>query len=125
MATVDLCRRRILVVEDDYLLAAGIVDEIEDHNGIAIGPAPTLVTGIDLLRRERPDACILNIRLGPNMVYPLADEILTAGIPFVFASAEHRSSIPHRFRNIPLHTKPVDMVRAAATLMGPGAQAGE
>jgi DNA-binding response OmpR family regulator len=117
MGDSDLGRRRILVVEDDYLLAMGIVDEIEDHNGIAIGPAATLVAGIDLLRREKPDACILNIRLGPDMVYPLADEILAAGIPFVFASAEHRSSIPHRFRDIPLHSKPIDMVKAAGGLI--------
>jgi hypothetical protein len=31
---------------------------------------------MDLLRREQPDACILNIRLGPDMVYPLADQLL-------------------------------------------------
>lgn len=39
MSNVDLGRRRILVVEDEFLLAADIVDQIEDHNGIVIGPS--------------------------------------------------------------------------------------
>lgn len=120
MESVDLGQRRILVVEDDYLLAAGITDQVEDHNGLVIGPAMTLAEGIDLLSRDRPDACILNIRLGPDMVYPLADQLLASGIPFVFASGEHRSSIPYRFVDVPLHAKPIDMVQAAAALMGSG-----
>jgi hypothetical protein len=51
------------------------------------------------------------------MVYPLADELLAAGIPFVFASGEHRSSIPYRFKDVPLHSKPIDMVKAAVGLI--------
>ena len=108
----------ILVVEDDFLLATDIVAQIEDNNGIAVGPAMTLEKGIDVLRTEKPDACILDIRLGPEMVYELADDLLADGIPFVFASGEIRASIPDRFAKVPLHTKPIEMIWAAATLMG-------
>lgn len=115
--TIDLERRRILVVEDEYLLALGIVDEIEDHNGVVIGPVTTLEQGFTALRDHAPDACILNIRLGPNMVYDLADKLLERDIPFIFASAETRENIPDRFDNVPLHGKPIEMIKAASGLI--------
>lgn len=120
MGDVDLNRRRILVVEDEILLAMGICDEIEDHNGVVLGPVTTLEQGLMALRDMQPAACILNIRLGPNMVYELADRLLEQRIPFVFASSEKRADIPDRFNGVPLHAKPIEMVKAAATLMQTG-----
>ena len=126
MGTLDLSRRRILVVEDEYLLAADIADQIEDHNGVVLGPVETLEQGMNALRDEEPDACIVNINLGPDKVYELADLLIEQDVPFVFASSETRASIPARFDGVPLHSKPLDMVKAAATLMRTGAtQAGE
>lgn len=118
MSTVDLARRRILVVEDEPLLAMDIIDLIEAHNGIVLGHETTLDRGIKALGNERPDACILNIRLGREMVYELADRLMEMGIPFIFASSESRSEIPDRFADVPLHSKPIDMIKAAAGLMG-------
>ena len=50
MTTVDLAGRRILVVEDEAILAMGIMDEIADHNGVVLGPVTTLEDGIAALR---------------------------------------------------------------------------
>lgn len=123
---VDLNRLRILVVEDEYILAMTIVDEIEDHNGVPLGPMKTLRQGMDALDELQPDACILNIRLGRDTVYDLADRLLERDIPFIFASGESRATIPDRFSHIPLHLKPIDMVKAAAGLLGSsGATAGD
>ena len=117
MGNVDLCRRRILVVEDEYLLAADIVDQIEEHNGIVLGPVVTLEEGLAALEGERPDACIVNIHLGPDLVYELADRLIQQHVPFVFASSETRAAIPDRFKSIPLHSKPIDMIKAARSLI--------
>lgn len=117
MPTVDLNRRRILVVEDEPLLAMDIIDLIEQNNGIVLSHETTLDRGIAAFEQARPDACILNIRLGREMVYDLADRLLAAGIPFIFASSEPRKHIPARFASVPLHSKPIDMIRAAAGLM--------
>ena len=118
MGNLDLGRRRILVVEDEYLLAADIVDQIDDHNGVVLGPVETLEQGLNALRDERPDACIVNINLGPDKVYELADRLIDQDVPFVFASSEIRASIPDRFNGVPLHSKPLDMVKAAGHLLG-------
>ncbi len=114
----DLGRRRILIVEDEYLLAMDIIDEIERHNGVVLGPVATLEQGLLAFHDEKPDACIVNINLGPDKVYKLADEMVRKGVPFVFASSELRTAIPDRFNDIPLHTKPINMVEAAAALIG-------
>jgi|SRR5215217_6712792 len=116
-AAPDLAGRRILVVEDEYLLAIGIADEIEDHGGVVLGPVTTLADGIKALEEHRPDAAIVNINLGPNKVYDLADLLIEEDVPFVFASSEVRADIPDRFNDIPLHSKPIMMVEAAAALM--------
>jgi DNA-binding NarL/FixJ family response regulator len=115
--TPDLEQRRILVVEDEYLLALGIADEIEDHDGIVLGPVATLEQGLNALRDLQPDACIVNINLGPTKVYDLADRLLDQGVPFVFASSEQRADIPDRFAEVPLHSKPIRMIEAAAGLL--------
>ncbi|HTO27139.1 MAG TPA: histidine kinase, partial [Devosia sp.] len=88
MTTVDLAGRRILVVEDEVILAMDIVAEIEDHNGVVLGPVATLDDGITALQVQRPDACIVNINLGPEKVYDLADLLIDEDVPFVFASSE-------------------------------------
>ncbi|CAN7511880.1 hypothetical protein [Devosia sp. LjRoot3] len=76
MAAIDLARRRILVVEDEPILAFDIVDQIEEHNGIVLGPVVTLEKGFDALREMKPDAAIVNINLGRQLVYPLADQMV-------------------------------------------------
>lgn len=116
----DLSGRRILVVEDDFLLSEDICEQIRIHNGEVLGPAATLEHGQTLLHRgPHPDGCILNIRLQNRMVYPLADDLFRMGIPFVFASGEHRDSIPAPYLHVPHFSKPIDMIDAAAALFPP------
>lgn len=95
----------------------GIMDEIEDHGGVVLGPVTTLEAGINALRDQKPDACIVNINLGPNKVYELADLLIDLRVPFVFASSEPREAIPDRFDAVPLHYTPMKIVEAAAALM--------
>ena len=117
MTTVDLAGRRILVLEDEVILAMDIVAEIEEHNGVVLGPVATLDAGIAALQEHKPDACICNINLGSDKVYELADMLIEQDVPFVFASSEPRSNIPDRFDAVPLHSKPLDMIKAAVSLV--------
>ena len=126
MDLVDLEKRRILVVEDEPMLAFDIVDQIGQHNGIVLGPVVSLEQGLAALREMKPDAAIVNIHLGPKLVYELADQLLEQQVPFVFASSELRADIPDRFNGVPLYSKPLEMVKAAYGLIKHGAtQAGK
>lgn len=113
-----LAGRRILVVEDDFILAAALCAQIEDYGGVVVGPAPTLEKGCLLLQAEPlPDGCIFDIRLGEQMVYPLADSVMRSGVPLIFASNESRASIPETYAAIPLMAKPVSMTCLAKRLI--------
>ncbi|WP_136686153.1 hypothetical protein [Falsirhodobacter xinxiangensis] len=112
MNDTHLAGRRILVIEDEALLSMDICDQIEAHGGVVVGPASTMVHGYALLGDASPDGGILNIRIGDQMIYPLARVCMTAGIPIIFASSESRSSIPTEFEMVPLLDKPVDMIAA-------------
>lgn len=76
----------------------GIIEEIEDCNGNVQEHATTLEQGLAMLGHEKTDACILNIRLGPDMVYELADRLIALGIHVIFASSEAREHILQRLQ---------------------------
>lgn len=78
----------------------------------------TLEQGLNALQELQPQACIANINLGPNKLYELADRLMEQDAPFVFAGSEMRADIPDQFASVPLHSKPMRMVEAAAQLMG-------
>lgn len=53
------------------------------------------------------------------MVYTLAAQLREMGMPFIFASSEARKHIPDRLGDVQLHSKPIEMIKAAAGLMSP------
>ena len=113
----DLAGRRILVVEDEILLSLDICAQIECCGGVVVGPAATLADGHALLQTgPKPDGGILNIRIGRQLVYPLADDLIAADVPIIFASSESKASIPYEYENIPLVAKPINMVVIARYL---------
>lgn len=113
----DLAGRHILVVEDEIILSLDICAQIEACGGVVIGPAATLDDGYALLSAQpQPDGGILNIRIGKNMIYPLASELLAAGIPIIFASSESKASIPDEYARVPLLSKPINMMHMAQKL---------
>ena len=117
MDKFSLGGRRILVVEDEPILRMDLCEEIEACGGVVVGPASTLAGGHALLQTEaKPDGGILNIRIGRELVYPLADELISAGIPIIFASSEGRASIPVDYAGIPLLSKPINMMLVAEQL---------
>ena len=110
--------RRILVVEDDWLIVADLVQELEASGAHVIGPIPTL----DLARRKldaMPDmaGAILDVNLQGQMVFPLADELERRHIPFVFATAYDADGFPEPYRKVPLVKKGANVDEIADLLL--------
>lgn len=117
MNKINLAGRRILVVEDELILSLDLCAQIEEFGGVVVGPAPTLEKGRLLFSSSPlPDGGILNIRIGKNMIYPLADDLLAAGVPFIFATCANKRSIPQRYAGIPLVGKPIDILHVVEEL---------
>jgi DNA-binding response OmpR family regulator len=78
--------KRILIVEDEALIAMLVEDLLSDMGFQVVGPAMTLDRGLSLARSEQLDAAILDVNLGGVWSYPIADLLVARGIPFLFAS---------------------------------------
>lgn len=75
------------MVEDDYVTAEDMKAELEGLGAEVLGPVPDLAGALDqLASRPAPDDAILDINLGGEMVFPLADLLRERHIPFVFAT---------------------------------------
>ena len=106
---IDLSQCRILVVEDEFLVAEEIAQALEDRGAQVIGPFPTVSRALRYLEAGSPvDAAVLDINLQGEMVYPVADALRERGVPFVFATGYALWAIPERYRHLPRCEKPVD-----------------
>ena len=107
--------RRVLVAEDEYLLAQDLREELERRGAEVLGPVPSLAEGLELLRAgSAPSLAILDISLRGEMVYPLADALRARNIPFIFATGYDAQAIPPAYADVPRAEKPLEI-----ELMGP------
>lgn len=89
---------RILIVEDDYLLAQTIVDTVEGAGAKAVGPFARMIEALEgMTVLGAVDGAILDIGLGDETSYPLAEALQTTGIPFIFLTGTERLKLPARF----------------------------
>lgn len=107
----DLNGKRIVVVEDDYMLATDICRTLRDHGATVLGPAPTPFYAMHLIGRKKIDAAVLDIRLHGTNVFEVADKLREQGVPIIFATGLDRNTIPGRFQDLPMLTKPFDRQR--------------
>lgn len=99
---------KVLVVEDNLLLAEVTKILLEDSGCQVVGPAGWLRRGLELARDEPLDGAILDINLHGEMSFAVAEVLHSRGVPFVFVTGyEDRSIVPMAFRSAPRLEKPV------------------
>lgn len=111
--------RRVLIVEDEFLLAEEARRELEKFGAVVIGPTPRVDQALQYLKTTKVDAAILDVYLAGELVFPVAELLQDMDIPFVFATAYDAKVIPPRFRGFVLCEKPVELERIAQALFGP------
>ena len=82
----ELSGLKILVVEDEPLLAMTLKDVLTASGCAVVGPASTLELGMRLIEKEAVDGAILDVNLRGEMVFPLADALAERSIPFVYVT---------------------------------------
>ena len=113
--TLQACR--ILVVEDEYLLAADLEMELLDAGAIVLGPFGTVGTAIEFIRTEQEiDGAILDVSLRGEMIFPAADLLIERGVPFMLTTGYDASVIPPRFKHIVQCGKPISMAKLAQAI---------
>ena len=113
-----LAGRRVLVVEDEYFLADELRQALADAGATVVGPVPSVEGALDLLRNEaHPDAAVLDVNLGGEVGFPVADALADRGVPFLFTSGYDGATAPTRHTAVRWLEKPVEV---AATLRALG-----
>jgi CheY-like chemotaxis protein len=102
--------RCLLVVEDEYLIAADLAVSLESLGVNVIGPAASVEEALSLLTNNlhQLDGAVLDINLQNERVYPVADVLTARGVPFVFTTGYDAVAVPSAYASTPRCEKPVD-----------------
>ncbi len=98
---------RILLVEDEILVAMMMRDILGELGFSVIGPFSRLSEAMVAAVHDEIDGGIVDVNLGGEFVYPVADVLVARNIPFVFVTGYGVESIDQRFGTVPIIKKPV------------------
>ncbi len=98
--------RRVLIVEDEMIIALEIEETLLGLGIQVIGPASRLDTALQLAAEPAIDAAILDVNIRGGNTYPIADMLAERGIPFVFCSGYSDWALAERHRSRPRLAKP-------------------
>jgi PAS domain S-box-containing protein len=106
-------RKRILLVEDESLIALMMEQTLRELELDVLGPFGTVNETLEAIERERVDAGILDINLGGEMAYPIAHLLRARNVPFVFMTGYGAETIAAPFSEVRVFQKPLerDMLR--------------
>ncbi len=108
MADNPLEGRRLLVVEDEYLIASELITALENARAIVYGPVSDLERAMEIAAEFPLDGAILDINLHGEMVYPAAAILAEKRVPLVFVTGYECHSLPEPFVTAPCLTKPIE-----------------
>ena len=107
---------RILIVEDEAIVAMLLEDFLCDLGCIVMAKATRLEEGLAQARHAALDIAVLDLNLGGKLSYPIAAALRDRGIPFLFASGYGAGGLTEEWRGTPLITKPFQQHQLEAAL---------
>ncbi len=120
--TSDVSRPRILIVEDNYLVAEELRDVVRGCGYAVAGAAPSVESGLALIAEDTVDGAVLDIDLGGLPSFPMCRALTAKGVPFLFLSAYSANTVvPAEFSKALHLPKPIvaaDLKSALQTLVG-------
>jgi PAS domain S-box-containing protein len=100
--------KRLLLVEDEFLVGMMAKRLLESMGATVLGPYPSLDEGIAAAKSEHFNGALLDFNLAGKYAEPLADYLAARRIPFAFLTGYQRDTIDRRYAGIPLLQKPID-----------------
>jgi PAS domain S-box-containing protein len=99
---------RVLLVEDEALVAMMIQDTLAELGFQVVGPVSSASGALAAARESHFDAAVLDINLGDGLVYTVAEILEKRGVPFVFVTGYDADSVDARFSGVPVLQKPIE-----------------
>jgi len=112
-------RGRILIVEDEAMVAMLAEDLLIELGFEVLGPVGSLSAALDMVARTDPDAALLDVNLRGERVFPVAEALSARGVPFVFASGYAGGELPDAWAGHARLSKPYaksELARAFAAV---------
>jgi CheY-like chemotaxis protein len=118
--TTGLEGAKVLVVEDEFLVAALIEDILKDAGCLVLGPIPRIAEAIDAVEHDTYDAAILDVNLAGDRIDPVADALSRRNVPFMFVTGYNIGAMPGGHTHRPRLCKPfkiADLLDALSDLV--------
>lgn len=97
---------RVMVVEDEALLAMWLEDVLEEMGCEVVATASRLEDAMDKAQALAMDVALLDVNLAGQLSYPVAKILRARSIPFVFASGYGAAGLPNELQDVPMLPKP-------------------
>jgi CheY-like chemotaxis protein len=113
---------KVLVIEDEYLIASLIEELLESAGCTVLGPIPRLSDALAAARSETCTAAVLDVNLAGQFVYPVAEILDQRKVPFVFMTGYGRGGLPQEYVDRPIIGKPFkndELISALSQLIKP------
>ena len=105
--TQPLSGRRVLVVEDESLVAMLLETILDDMGCAVVGPESNIDDGLISATTEPSlDAALLDVNVAGEKVFPIAEALRDRGVPFVFSTGYGEGGLPDEWRGQPTVQKP-------------------
>jgi DNA-binding response OmpR family regulator len=97
---------RVLVVEDEFLIAHDISRILHSEGCEVLGPVPVVSAAEEIVMRGALDGAVLDVNLRGDLVFPLAQKLLVRRVPILFTTGYDRDNLPEAFSGCPMLQKP-------------------
>ena len=116
---LPIAGNRIMVVEDETLVSMVVAEQLEELGFLVVGPYSTVEQAMTALKENSVDAAVLDVNLGGEPVYPVADALVAARVPFVFVTGYGAGVLERRFQHVPVLQKPIDATALERIMVPP------
>jgi CheY-like chemotaxis protein len=113
--TLQASGLRVLVVEDEMMVALLVESMLAELGHIVVGPVGGVEKALQMAEREEVDLAILDVNIRGGASYPVATALDARGVPFIFATGYGQAGLAGPYKDRPTLQKPyrLDDLRAA------------
>lgn len=106
MSKRELSNRKVLVVEDEMMIAMLIEDMLDEFGCKLVGPATNVPRALELIGKEQVEVAVLDLNLDGKDTYAIADALRQKNVPFIFATGYGSTGMRPEYGDRPVLQKP-------------------
>lgn len=102
-----LNKLRVLIVEDDYLIAENVAEVLREVGIYVVGPVGKFQEACQMVQDIPLDCAVLDINIVGGTAFPLIDVLIQSNVPVLLMTGYDQEELPAKYRSLPLIQKPL------------------